>query len=193
MKIIDILKDSAQLLGLVGEVSILQDTTEENESQTLQDNHYIESLFNLCKFSIRELCTNYVPVAMSVEITSNEQKFPVSQLENFIRVHNIYQNEEMVKYKIINRNILFEKDGDYVVNYATYPSICSMFDEVDFLQNLSPDVMVFGLCAYFSLAHGMFNEFKDFHEKYISKAESLKDLRIFEMPNRRWLWEKRKL
>ena len=33
---------------------------------------------------------------------------------------------------------------------------------------------------------GMFDEFNTFHEKYISRAESLKDVKIFELPNRRW-------
>ena len=185
MKIVDILIDSANLLGLVDEVSILQNTTEETESETLT-NTYIARLFELIKFSLRELCSNYVPVSISETVVVEENKFPVANLKNFVRVQNVSRNNESVKFKIINRNIVFEENGEYVVNYATYPEIISLFDDIDFLQNLSPDVMVFGLCAYYSLATGMFEEFKEFYEQYISKAESLKCLKIFELPRRSW-------
>ena len=57
---------------------------------------------------------------------------------------------------------------------------------IDFLDNYSPDAIVLGLSAYYALAHGMFEEFKELHERYVSKAESLKDLKIFELPSRRW-------
>ena len=61
-----------------------------------------------------------------------------------------------------------------------------MFEEIDFLSNFSEDVIVCGLCAYFSLAHGMFDEFKEFHEQYSEKAENMKELKSFNMPQRRW-------
>ena len=68
----------------------------------------------------------------------------------------------------------------------TYPEINSMFDEIDFLSNFSPDVIVFGLCSYYCLSSGMFEDFESFYDRYISKAESLKNLKIFELPARRW-------
>lgn len=186
MKIIDIIKDSAMLLGLNQERAILENITAENEIEMVAGNENVASLFNLIKYSIRELCTSYVPVSTSVKKQSFENKIQLASLVNFIRIQNVYKNDEMVKFKILNRNIVFEEDGDYVVNYLTYPEIVSMFDEVDFLDNFSPDVIVLGLCAYYSLAHGMFDEFEDLHEKYVEKAESLKSLKIFEIPCRRW-------
>ena len=105
---------------------------------------------------------------------------------NFIRVQNVKKNGETVKYKIINRNIVLEEDGEYEIEYLTYPNINSMFEEIDFLSNFSEDVIVCGLCTYFSLAHGMFDEFKEFHETYTEKAENLKELKSFNLPQRRW-------
>ena len=58
--------------------------------------------------------------------------------------------------------------------------------QLDFLNNLSPDVLVLSLCAYYALAHGMFDEFEDLHDRYVEKAESLKELRVFDLPARRW-------
>ena len=193
MKIIDILFNSANLLGLTDDAFVLESMTEENETQVLTDNENIKSLYNLVQFSVRELCTNYVPMIEDVTITTTNKSYPLSSLENYIRVQNVFENKEMVKFKIINRNLIFDHDGKYVVKYATYPTIISMFEEIGYLQNLSPDAIVFGLCAYYSLAHGMFEEFQEFYDKYISKAESLKSLRNFDLPCRRWEWEKRRL
>lgn len=193
MKIIDILKDSAQLLGLTKEVGILESVTEDSIPEEIQTNENIVSLFNLVNFSIRELCTNYVPVLDSVLIQSKNCTYPLNSLENFIRIQNVYKDDNLIKFKIINRNLVFEEDGVYQVCYKTYPKVDSLFTEIDFLQSLSPDVIVFGLCAYYSLANGLFNEFKEFHDKYLSQAESLKELKFFEIPSRRWEWEQKRL
>lgn len=186
MKIIDILIDSAFLLGLTDEADVLQSATAETESEIINQNKNVASLLNLVKYSIRELCTNYIPVVRTVSIETKDKKFAVSELENFIRIQNIQQEGQMVKFKIINRNVIFEEDGVYDVKYETYPNINQMFEEIDFLENFSPDAIVLGLCAYYSLAKGMFDEFQSFHEKYVSKAESLKSLHNFKLPSRRW-------
>ena len=186
MKIIDILIESAELLGLHYDVPQLNELNAENEMAIISSNENLKSLFNLVKFSIRELCTNYVPVCSSKEIQTTEKKFPIAELENYIRIKNVYRNEQPVKFKIIARNLILEEEGVYTINYATYPNITSVFDDIDFLQEFSPDAIVFGLCSYYSIAHGRFDEFETFHEKYVEKAESLKSLRIFNIPCRRW-------
>ncbi len=193
MKIVDVIIDSAQLLGLTQEAEILQTVTEENESQILDENPNIASLFNLIKYSIREFCTNYVPIIEEQKIKTVEKQFPMGTLVNFIRINHITQNDNYVKFKILNRNVTFEEDGEYIINFSMYPTIMNMVEDINFLQNYSPDVIVMGLCAYYSLAHGMFEEFEEFHNKYIAKAESLKMLRSFDLPCRRWEWEQKKL
>lgn len=185
MKVIDIISQSAMLLGLNEERMLLLDSSMENEDELLKNGN-IENLFSLIKYSLQELCTNYIPVVESVKLVSNENKIAINSLQNFIRIYKITKNDEIVKYKIINRNIIFEEDGEYCIEYLTYPHITSLFEEIDFLSNFSEDVVVCGLCAYFSISHGMFDEFKSFHEVYLEKAENLKDLKSFNMPQRRW-------
>jgi len=185
MKVIEIMEQSAILLGLGEEHLILESAKPEQETELLS-NQKIESLFHLSKYAFQELCTNYIPVLESVKLISENCKIEVKKLNNFIRVQNAKKNGELVKYKIINRNIMFEEDGEYEIEYLTYPEITSMFEEIDFLSNFSEDVIVCGLCAYFSLAHGMFDEFKAFHEEYVEKADNLKELKSFNIPQRRW-------
>lgn len=185
MEIIDVIMSSCELLNLRAERDLLKTATTENES-TILANEEIKSLFNLIKFSTQELCSHYVPMITTQSFSTEELKYHISGLTNFIRMQGVYKNDEPVNYKIINRYIVMEEDGDYVAKFFTYPEIESLFDEIDFLENFSPDVLVFGLCSYYSLSHGMFEEFEAMHDKYLEKAESLKTLKVFDLPKRRW-------
>lgn len=186
MKIIDILTDASMLLGMVDECEKLKNITADNEIEILESNEKIKNLFHLIQYSIRELCTNYIPVITIKTVATDNYTYPIANLENFIRINKVKRNGEMVKFKIFNRVLTFEEDGEYEVEYSTYPSVLSLFEEVDFLSEFSPDVLVLGLCAYYCLSVGMFGDFEEFHDKYITKAESLKVLKNFDLPQRRW-------
>lgn len=185
MKIIDIINQSANLLNLVEAKDVLDKAMPEHEAELLNNND-VATLFNLIKFSIQELCSNYVPFAVSETVNTTNCKYFLSDLKNYIRLNEIKRCGQDVKHKIVNRCIQFEEDGEYQIYYMSYPEIHSMFEEFDFLTTLNPDVVVYGLCAYFSLANGLFEEFKGYHEIYIEKAENLKELKVFTMPQRSW-------
>lgn len=185
MKVVDIIKQSATMLGLTEAEQALETLTEETEAAVLS-NEEVYGLFNLFKYSIQELCTNYVPVAAIETIKTYNKAIEINKLTNFIRVQNIFKNEEMVKYKIINRCIYFEEDGEYSIQYATYPQIERLLEDIDFLSNFSPDIVVLGLSAYYALSKGRFDEFEIFHSQYVEKAESIKNLKMFNLPQRRW-------
>ena len=190
MKIVDVLKQTSEMLALGEEINILNTATEEKESEIL-NNKEISTLFNLFRYSIQELCTNYMPIATSVIVEITNRKYEVSNLTNYIKVQSVYKNEEPVNYKVLNRAIVVEADGEYTIQYSTYPTINSIFDEIDYLSNLSPDVLVFSLAAYYTLSRGRFDEFEIFYEQYKAKAESLKELKCFSLPQRRWEWEQK--
>ncbi len=185
MKIIDLLKRACELLSLQNEIELLNSAEIESETELLK-NQEISKLFNLSKFSIQELCTNYVPLQTKAEITTKDKIFSVGDLTNFIRVQNVYKNDKLINYKLINRKLNFTEDGNYTVVYLTYPEINSLFDDLDFFSHLSPDCLVFGLCAYYCLAKGLFDDFKIYNEKYVDRAESIKSLKVINLPQRRW-------
>ena len=135
---------------------------------------------------MQELCTNYIPISTSVDVQITDNKYEISNLNNYIRVQSLYKNGLPINYKILNRNIVVEENGSYTIQYATYPEIASLFEEINYLSNFSPDVLVFALASYYTLSHGRFDEFEIFHNKYIEKAESLKELKSFTIPQRRW-------
>ncbi len=184
MKVIDIMCDSARLLGLEEECEMLCDSTKDETSKLA--NQTIKQMFELAKLSIRELCTNYAPVLTTTEITTTNKTYSISKLTNCIRVEGATQSGNPVNYKIINRNINFEQDGSYVIEFSSYPNISSLNDDLSFLQEYGLDVAVFGLCAYYCLTKGMFEDFEKYNQTYQEKASALKDMKVFMMPQRRW-------
>ena len=127
MKIVDVLKQTSEMLALGEEINILNTATEEKESEIL-NNKEISTLFNLFRYSIQELCTNYMPIATSVIVEITNRKYEVSNLTNYIKVQSVYKNEEPVNYKVLNRAIVVEADGEYTIQYSTYPTINSIFE-----------------------------------------------------------------
>lgn len=190
MKVIDIISEGAMLLGLIDENDILCDTTKQ-ESEKLE-NQTINDLFELSKLSIRELCTNYAPMLTTAAITTTNKTYPIASLSNCIRVEGITQNGNPVNYKIINRNINFEQDGDYTIEFSSYPNITSLENDLSFLQAYGLDAAVFGLCAYYCLTKGLFEEFEKFNQTYQDKASALKEMKVFTMPQRSWQWKQKK-
>ncbi len=189
MQIIDIIKSGCNLLGLGDELALLEaaDSGDETSEETLLQDSTISRLFNLCRFSIQEICTNYQISLDTQTITTTDRTYSIKNLTNFIRMHGAKKDGKKVRFKLNGRNLVFREEGEYEICYCTYPEITSIFDEIDFVSNISLDLYVYGLCAYYCLAVGMFDDFKDFHERYTEKAEKIKELRIFELPEKRWV------
>lgn len=184
MKVIDILTNGATMLGLV-ETAITMQNSQKTDAEKLADAD-VGELFRLFNLSIQELCTSYMPILCSSKIETNNKTYPVASLNNCIRVNMVKCNDKEVKFKIINRVINFETDGTYDVEFSSYPTFSSLNDDVSFLQQYGVDVAVFGLCAYYCLTKGMFEDFERFHNAYLEKGNALKDMKIFVMPQRRW-------
>jgi len=185
MRVIDIIRQSAELLGLVDLVKIIDEENEELLAGTLE-NSDLNKLFSLTKFAMQELCTNYCPILTKCEFATIDKKFALRELPNYIRLVGVKKDNVDCNYKIFNREITLDEDGRYVAEYMSYLVADNMFDELDFLSRFSPDVLVFAICAYYSVAHGMFDQFEEYHSRYIDRAESLRELRSGMMPMRKW-------
>lgn len=184
MKVIDVLTNGAIMLGLDQAAKLLQNQ-QKTDAEKLADAD-VDELFKLFNLSIQELCTSYMPILSSSVIETSNKTYPVSSLSNCIRVNMVKQNDEEVKFKIINRVINFENDGTYVVEYSSFPTFSNLTDDVGFLQQYGADIAVFGLCAYYCLSKGLFDDFKNYHDSYLEKGSALKDMKTFVMPQRRW-------
>ena len=185
MQVIDILQETAEIMNLIQIKDELKNVTKETESETL-NNTEIQSLMNLLKLSVRELCSNYVPAVRCENVNILDGEYKLSELKNYIKIKSIKKEGQIVSYKILNRNIKVIENGNYEVEYYSYPEINSLFDEIEFLKNLNSEVIIFGLCSYYALSKGMFEDFHEMHDMYVQHAESLKELKLFTMPQRSW-------
>ena len=163
MEIIDIIKQSIHLLSLNEYYDVVDNASKESEEEILK-NEEIKKLFNL--------------------ITN--KSYPIKNLTNFYKIKNVKRGKILENYKIISKDIVVKEDGEYEINYYYLPSVNSLFDELDFLSTLSPEVLVYGLCAFYCLSVGLFDEFKIYNDKYKSRAEAIKNLKMFELPKRKW-------
>ncbi len=185
MKVLDIIRQSAEILGLESLVQLIDEEDVDIMSGT-SDNEDFNKLFSLTRFALQELCTNYCPIRVQESFTTVNKKYALNNLFNYIRLLGVKKDGVSIDYKVYNREITMAEDGDYTVEYLAYVSTDSISDDLEFLARFSPDVLVFAVCSYYSVAHGMFEQFEDFHNRYIERAESLRELRGGSMPMRKW-------
>ncbi len=191
MKVQDIIVEACTILSLNQEIEVLQD--EEALEDTKLENAEIKKLYQLLKFSLRELYTNYLEMVIEKEITSENKTISLSELENYIRLLSVKYNNQPVKYKLTNKKINLPFDATYIIAYKGYPEITSLTDSTEDVGIFNLDVVILGLCAYYCLACGRFDEFDTYHSQYVDRAESIKSLKSIYLPNRSWQWQKKLL
>lgn len=187
MTLRDVLVMSANLLNLTDERDILQTITEDNYTEIMSANKPIQKLYNLALTSLREICFNYLPVITEEECTTVDKKIETSSLDDFVKLIKVKQDNKLVPYKFKRGIITVKADGDYSVQYVQNPKVNSIIDSLDIFEDLSPDILVLGICAYYAVSMGMYDEFEYFHDEYLKRAEAIKKLGVYQMPSRRWV------
>lgn len=184
MKVKEILTDACILLGLDAESEKLKDTNL-TEQEKLADAQ-IKKLYNLLQLSLRELCANYLPILKSINKSTANKEISMTDVDNVIRINNVKLNDAPVKYKFVEGKIILSLDGEFEIIYSSYPKINSIEDELNFLPNFNPDVIVLGLCSYYCIANGLFEEFTKYNDRYLKKAQGLREIKMFTLPKRSW-------
>lgn len=185
MIIKDILADSAMLLGLTTEADAINHASLEEEMEAVNTGE-VRNLINILKLTLREVCIHYVPYVKSQTISTTNRQIHLSILTNFISMKGAYRKGEKVKCRMLDRLLTFEEDGEYTIEYLSYPTTVSLFEEITFLDNCSPTMLVYGVSAYYSLSKGLFEEFESFYDKFKNFAELSRERNCFNLPMRRW-------
>lgn len=184
MTVLKVIAAACTFLDLGAEREILEDSSK-TESEKLE-NEEIKKLYNLMQFALRELCSNYITVVTSVDLASSNCAIDLSNLNNFIKVNGISCNDDEIDFKIRNNKIILPFDDTFTIEYLTYPTITSLENDLDDVGIFDWGVVMLGLSAYYCLACGRFDEFNDFHAKYVLRAESIRTMKSFNLPMRRW-------
>ena len=180
MKVINILKDICQELNIEKKLGLLGSVDENND--LLLGDPLISKLLKFINVAMQDLCVNYLAVQTEVPVMTINKTIQVNQLKNFIRAQNAFRNGNLVKYKLINRKMIFEEDGTYIVQYLTFPEFKSLWDCVDFLPGGGPECIVYAACAFYCLSNNLINRFKMYSEKYNNHAEEIKSFNVINLP-----------
>ncbi|MBQ8431032.1 MAG: hypothetical protein IJX26_03735 [Clostridia bacterium] len=189
MTAIEIIKKSAIILNLEEILSdnSLKNITNENSNDILESNSVLNRMFEILKIMMSDIATDYSPIIKETVFKTDQKKINLTDVENLMKIIQVKKDGVSIKYKIANNCINLGFDGDFVVKYMAYPKLENLNDEVNVFDiKVGEDVFVYGLTALYCLASGLFDEFNIYNQIYSEKLSMIKNLKIIDMPTRRW-------
>lgn len=191
MTVLDLIKKSSIMLNIreVLQDSNLSDINETNQDELLNTNFALNRLYEFVKVMLNEIASSYLPIVREVETKTEKGKIPLTVCEKLSRLVGVKREDCFTRYSIQDDNIVLKEDGEYTVVYNQYPMINSLLDDVNvFDEKVGEDVLIYGLNSYYCLATGLFEEFNVYNENYVNKLSKLKNLKLFSMRCRSWVW-----
>lgn len=187
MNLCDVLIMSANLLNLNDESQALSTMDQDNVAEIVAQYPKINKLFNLAQTALREICFSYLPLVVEADVEFIDGTYSTDQLDGYVKLVKVKKDGYVVHSKFKNGKIIVKNPGVYTVMYVQKPKVYSLLDNLDIFENLSPDILVLGTCAYYAISLAMYDDFEYFHDEYIKRAESIKKLAMAQMPTRRWV------
>ncbi len=187
MNLKEVLIMSASMLDLASVNDALETIDADNEQTILIENEQVKKLFNLAIVSFKEICFRYLPIIAEHTLESSNKTILTSSLEDFVKIVRVKKDDKITSYKYKNGVISLDEDGFYTVEYIKNPIINSMLEDLSILNDFGPDILMFGICAYYTIGMGLYDEFEYYHNEYISRCESAKKLANCDLPARSWL------
>ena len=189
MTALELIKNSAILLNVkeILEDESLNNLNTENCNDCLDNNFALNRFFEILKIMLNELSSEYVPIIKENTFISEDKKIDLSNIENFMKVCHVSIDRVPVKYKVVDKKIITNFDGVFNVKFMAYPKIETLLDSVEvFDRGVGEDLLVYGVVALYCLAVGLTDEFSIYHNIYSEKLSALQNLKIIDMPCRRW-------
>lgn len=189
MTALELIKKGATLLNVkeILEDENLKNVTISNQADCLDNNFTLNRFFEILKIMLNDIANDYVPIIKEKTFISNDKIIELSQIENLLKVCSVSIDKVLVKYKIVNKSIVTNFDGVFTVKYMVTPQIENLLDNVEvFDRGVSVDLLVYGMLSLYCLAIGLTDEFEIYNNIYSEKLSAIKNLKIIEMPFRRW-------
>lgn len=189
MTALELIKKGAILLNVkeILEDESLNNVTINNQANCLDNNFALNRFFEILKIMLNDIASEYVPIIKEKNFISTDKTIDLSSIENFLKVCSVSIDKVPVKYKLVNKNVVTNFDGVFTVKYMVYPQIETLLDEVEvFDRGISIDLLVYGMLSLYCLAVGLTDEFEIYNNIYTEKLSAIKNLKVIEMPCRRW-------
>ena len=175
MKIKDIIKASATLLGKENVLSYLGDASSANK-ETLSEVNVFTNLANLL---LVELACSYIPMQKTEDVNGQLEIAFNDLSEKVVKVIDVLGCfGKSINYLVKTDRIVCSENPISVV-YQYLPSNYALTDDIAYTEkDVSVSVLSYGLCAEFCITEARYEEAIFFHEKYILGLEKLKKQKI---------------
>ena len=184
MKLKDIIKLSAGLLGLSDVVTVL----EEKAVSTAQITETIERLQNLCNVVTGELSSTYIPLERTDEVRVINKKISMTALQKrptkIIKVTDAFLKE----LEFTHDHATIYVDSSIVkVTYKYVAENYKITDDVGYTeQNISKVVLAYGVCAEYCLTERRFDEAVMWHQRFVDGVKQRLTPKNVKTSARRW-------
>ncbi len=189
MNSLEVIKKVARILKIpnIYKNEDIDSITETNETEILSSNEDLNLCFDLLKLQIKEIASNVCEIIKSIVLTPENNRISLNNIGNFLKIKKIVYDNQLVSFKIINNYIVLPIDKTVEIIYSEDVQPSSLLEDIDYFKGVSDDVLVYGLCSYYSLSSGLFEEYNNFHSLYEEKIKNCKNVKVFSLKLRDWV------
>lgn len=188
MTILDLIKKTAVIFNVeqVLEDSDLESLTNNTQVDVLNGNEQLNKMFELCKLVLCEVYS-YISKELEVSVQSANGQIDKGLLGEVGKIISVKSQNKRVNFVLDNDTIKVDRDGEYIIKCVVAPNVKYLNNEIDMLNgDITEDVLINGLNAYYCLTAGLFEEYNVYNVRYIDNLSRLKNPKLFAMPCRSW-------
>lgn len=186
MKIKDVIKTAATLLGRTDVTAYLDSKEIEDGSETLQTVNVMTNLTNLV---ITELSSTFIPLKKTQTMSAYDGRIYYKDFnETLTRVTGVYSaTGKSVDYGYHPEYITLPFNSVYTVEYEYVPSNLGLEDDACYAEKDVPShVLAYGLAAEFCITEGSFEQAVMWHKRYVDGVEKACPPKSLTTRERRW-------
>lgn len=139
---------------------------------------------NLCLCEIAH--DHYLFIDTYTTSTSQGTVIFVNQMLPIIKILKVSCKCGDQKFTFHIDKIKVDHSDVYTITYAYLPYYFSLVHEVKVRHQCGLDTLIFGICAYYCLSEGMYDEYQIYYKKYKERMEAIPK-GIINTPMRKWL------
>ena len=172
MKIKDVIKTAATLLGRGDVVAYIDSGQAEQGAETFQT---INAMTNLTNLVVSELSATYIPLKTTETMVATSGRIYYKDFSKTLtKVLGVYSGSSAVNYGYHPEYIILPYSQSYTVEYEYSPSNLGLDDDIGYLEkDVSTITLAYGLSAEFCITEGSFEQAVMWHKRYADGIEKV--------------------
>lgn len=182
----NIIMNACRLVGKKEVVAYLNGDIE----LTDEINDIISDMLIAINVANNSIAANYLPIRDIKKVNATQGKILFKNLSDkqILEIYSIKKNNKLVTdYKCLSNGIIIA-DGEYEVDFSTFPEVVGLDSEIDYYLRLNDFIFSELVVSEYYFLNGYNDEANIWSEKFNEQIQSL--LRVkksVSIPERRWL------